>query len=401
MSTALWLQRAGHAVTVVDRGIARDRASFGNAGVLASCAVVPLPVPGLLRKAPAMLLDPRQPLFLKWSHLPKLVPWLWRYMSHARPETTRRIAEALAPITGDSLADHQALAAGTAAADFIRPSDYLFVYRDRAHYDGDAFGFSVRRSVGFDWKELEGDAWHDYEPIYSRDLSFAARFGNHGVIADPGAYLEALEGHFTSQGGKFIRGEVEDIFRADGRACGVRMQGETLEADAVVVATGAWSGKLSRKLGLNVPMETERGYHLELWQPSMMPRSPVMITTGKFVATPMNGRLRLAGIVEYGGLDAPPSKAPLALLRNHIRAVIPGLEWQDEQEWMGHRPVPADSIPLIGEVPGMAGAYVGFGHQHIGLTGGPKTGRLLAQLVSGQQPNIDLAPYSPARFAAD
>ena len=401
VSTALWLQRAGQAVTLVDRGVARDRASFGNAGVLAACAVVPVTVPGLMRKAPAMLLDPRQPLFLKWSYLPKLLPWLTRYLGHARADCVARIAAALAPITGDSLADHQALAAGTAAADFIRPSDYLFAYRDRAHYGGDAFGYSVRRSVGFAWQELEGEAWHGYDPVYSRDLGFATRFANHGIIRDPGAYLEALETHFRNDGGRFIQGDVEDVVHADGVVRGVRLQGETLTADAVVVATGAWSGKLTGKLGLNVPLESERGYHLELWQPNRMPRAPVMITTGKFVATPMNGRLRLAGIVEYGGLEAPPSRAPLALLRNQIRAAIPGLKWQDEQEWMGHRPVPADSIPLIGEVPGLRGAYVGFGHQHVGLTGGPKTGRLLAQLVTGQQPNIDLSPYSPARFAAD
>ena len=130
-----------------------------------------------------------------------------------------------------------------------------------------------------------------------------------------------------------------------------------------------------------------------------MPRSPVMVASGKFVITPMEGRLRLAGVVEFGGLDAPPSKAPFALLRRNIRKAMPSLTWSRETEWMGHRPAPADSIPLVGAVPGMPGAWMGFGHHHIGLTGGPKTGQLLAQMISGQTPNIDVTAYSPARFA--
>ena len=399
VSTALWLQRAGHNVTLIDRGVPRDRASYGNGGVLASCAVVPVTVPGLMRKAPRMLLDPDQPLFLKWSYLPKLAPFLLRYLSHGKPGETLRIAEALGPVVGDSLADHQALAAGTPAEKYIRPSDYLFVYDNRGQYEADAFGWSVRRSVGFEWDELEGSAWHEYDPVFSNHLGFAARLGNHGRIIDPGAYLEALTNHVADEGGRIVHGEAEDIVRSGGKVEGVRVGGETLPAEAAVLATGAWSAKLTRKLGIEVPLESERGYHLELWEPNGMPRSPVMITSGKFVVTPMDGRLRLAGIVEYGGLELPPSEAPIELLRNQIRKAIPGLEWKDEQTWMGHRPVPADSIPLIGEVPGISGAFLGFGHHHIGLTGGPKTGRLLAQLVSGQQPNIDMKPYSPGRFA--
>lgn len=172
-----------------------------------------------------------------------------------------------------------------------------------------------------------------------------------------------------------------------------------MSCDAAVLATGVWSGPLAKKLGLSVPLESERGYHIELWDPSFMPRSPVMIASGKFVATPMEGRLRLAGVVEFGGLDAPPSRPPFALLRKNGLAAFPGLTFSRETEWMGHRPAPADSIPVIGEIPGASGAFTGFGHHHIGLTGGPKTGRILSQLISGQKPNLDLGAHSPARFA--
>jgi D-amino-acid dehydrogenase len=112
----------------------------------------------------------------------------------------------------------------------------------------------------------------------------------------------------------------------------------------------------------------------------------------------MDGRLRLAGIVEFGGLEAPPSRAPLALLEKNIRAAIPGISWKHKTEWLGHRPAPADSIPVIGESPVMRGAFMGFGHHHVGLTGGPKTGRMLAQMISGRRPNFDISPYAPSRF---
>jgi D-amino-acid dehydrogenase len=182
---------------------------------------------------------------------------------------------------------------------------------------------------------------------------------------------------------------------------GLRIGGETLDCDAAVLATGPWSKPLAREMGLDVPLESERGYHLELWEPSAMPRAPVMVASAKFVATPMEGRLRLAGIVELGGLDAPPSRAPFDLLRRAAKAAMPGLTWSREVEWMGHRPAPADSIPVIGAVPGLSGAYTAFGHHHIGLTSGPRTGRLLSQLISGKQPNLDLAAYSPERFTKE
>jgi D-amino-acid dehydrogenase len=398
VSTAIWLQREGHDVVLIDRKGPAEGASFGNGGVLAAAAVVPVTVPGLLRRAPRMLLDPGQPLFMKWGYLPKLAPWLRRYLSHATAASAHRRAAALTPLIGDSLADHQALSQGTGAERWVVPSDYLFLYPDRAAYDGDAFGWSVRKANGFRWDLLESGDIRAYDPVWGPAVRFGVRLGNHGRISDPGAYVKALAAHAVAQGARLLIGEVTDIVRAEGRVAGVHMGGETIPCDAAVIATGVWSGPLARKLGIDVPLESERGYHLELWEPNVMPRSPVMVTAGKFVVTPMEGRLRLAGVVEYGGLDAAPSRAPIALLERNIRAAIPGLAWKHATEWMGHRPAVADSIPLIGEAQGLRGAFLGFGHDHVGLTGGPKTGRILAQLISGRTPNIDLAPYAPGRF---
>lgn len=399
VSTAIWLQRDGHDVILVDRKGPGEGTSYGNGGVLASSSVVPITVPGLIWKAPRMLFDPNQPLFLKWGYLPRLVPWLLRYVLQANAKDARRRAEALMPIIGDSLSDHLALATGTGAEKWIVPSDYLFLYESRAQYEADAFAWDIRRALGFDWEILEDDAFTAFDPSFGSALRFAVKLSDHGRISDPGRYVKDLAAHAEGRGARMITGEVTDIVRENGRVTGIRIGGETLACDAAVVATGAWSGPLARKLGIRPTLESERGYHLELWEPSVMPRAPVMVAAGKFVATPMEGRLRLAGIVELGGLEASPSRAPFALLERNIRAAIPGLTWTRKEEWMGHRPSIADSIPVIGAVPGAKGAFVGFGHDHVGLTGGPKTGWLLAQLVAGRQPNLDLSPYSPARFA--
>lgn len=400
VATAIWLQRAGHKVVLIDRDGPGEGASFGNGGVLAACAVVPVTVPGLLKKAPRMLFDPDQPLFLRWGYLPRLAPWLVRYLSRANAADAERIARALADIVADSLADHQALVRGTGAERFVVPSDYLYLYRSRAEFEGDAFGWGLRRAVGFTWEEMGRDALAAHDPVFSPQIGFAVRMGNHGYITDPGAYVRALAAHVVRSGGLQVTGEVRGILRTGGRVTGVRIGGDTLACDAAVLTAGAWSGPLAAQLGLDIPLESERGYHLELWGPSVMPRGPVMVAEGKFVATPMDGRLRLAGIVEFGGLEAPPSRGPIELLRRSVARTFPGLTWEQTREWMGHRPSTTNSLPVIGAVPGLAGAFVGFGHQHVGLTGGPRTGRLLAQLISGRTPNVDLAPFAPDRFGA-
>ena len=401
VATAVWLQREGYNVILIDRAGPGEGTSYGNGGILASCSVVPVTVPGLIRKAPGMLLDRDSPLFLRLSYLPRLLPWLTRYLLHTRPQETRRIATALEKIVGDSLEQHQTIAKGTPAEKWIVPSDYLFVYRDRAHFEGDAFGWSLRRELGFQWDELEADAFKSYDPVFSNEQGFAARLRNHGYITDPGQYVKDLAEHVVANGGRLIAANVSGFAREHGRITGVICDGEPIDCDAAVLTAGVWSKPLAAQLGVDVPMETERGYHVELIEPNIVPRSPVMVASGKFVVTPMEGRLRLAGIVEFGGLDAPPSRAPFELLVKQATAALPGLKWKDRRDWMGHRPAPADSIPVIGEVPGLRGAFCGFGHHHIGLTGGPKTGRLLAQIISGKRPNLDLSIFSPARHILD
>ncbi len=398
ISTAIWLQRAGHRITVIDKIGPAGGTSYGNAGILASGAVVPVTTPGLISKAPGMLLDSNQPLFLKWGYLPKLMPWLVRYLGHANLADTNRIADALAPIIGESLADHQALAGGTGAECWIKPADYAHVYKSRAAFRKDALAWQIKQRLGFRWDEYEGGDVSSYEPAVAGEAGFIAALNDHGFIKSPGDYIAALARHLEEKGGRLLIDDVESISHEGGRVTGVRAGGELHRADRVAITAGVWSSALARQLGISVPVESERGYHLELWEPSHAPRRPLSIAAGKFVITPMEGRIRLAGIVEFGGLEAGPSSAPFALLRRHLKENMPDLRWKDETEWMGHRPAPVDSIPVISDVPGYEGAFMGFGHHHVGLTGGPKTGRILAGMIRGQRPNIDLETYSARRF---
>lgn len=397
ISSAIWLRRTGLDVTVIDRAGPGKGTSHGNAGVLAACSVVPVTVPGLMRKAPGMLLDRDFPLFLRWGYLPRLLPWLRRYMAHANDSDTRRIARGLAPIVSDSVEQHKALCDGLGLDDWVTESDYCYAYPDRAGYDADSYGWALRAEHGFTPQILEGDAVQDYEPTLSPDMRCLAIFGQHGFIRDPGGYVRALAEAFTKTGGKIITAEVQDVDIAGGQVSAVLTDTGRIDCDAALLATGVWSKPLMRKLGVNVPLESERGYHIVFRDAQGGPTRPIMVASGKFVATPMAQGLRCAGIVEFGGLDAGPSDAPLALLRRQAKAAFPALEAVEEIEWLGHRPAPADSLPLIGEI-GSSGVFTAFGHHHIGLTGGAKTGRLVAGMIAGQPPNMDMAAYHPQRF---
>ena len=397
-ATALWLKRAGHQVTLIDKGEPGMGASFGNGCLLASCAMVPVTTPGLISKGAKYLFDPNFPLFMRWGYTPKLLPWLMKYLSFANDADTRRIAKSLTHIVGDSVEQHQALTQGTPAAKWIKESDYNFAYKDRAAFEADAYVWELRREAGFIPEIIEGPAVQEHEPILDKNTSLLAVNKNHGFILNPANYVKDLVKLLVEMGGTFIQAEVKDFDLSGGQVSAVDTDKGRFACDKAVISAGIWSKPLMEKLGLKVPMEAERGYHILFKSPNITPRYPMMVAAGKFVATPMDQGLRCAGVVEFGGLDETPSKAPLALLRRTVAETFPQMQAAEEEEWLGFRPAPTDSLPLIGEL-GSSGVYTAFGHQHIGLTGGAKTGRMVASLISGQPMNLDMRPYQPDRFA--
>jgi D-amino-acid dehydrogenase len=398
VSCAIWLQRSGHEVTLVDRAGPASGTSHGNAGVLAAGAVIPVTTPGLLVRAPRMLFSKDAPLFLKWGYLPKLLPFLRRYMSYANDAHVDRYGAAMSMLLHDTVAQHRALADGTDAARFISDEDYCFGYASRADFEADAYGWEKRRKAGYAFEVVEGTEYRAADPSYGPAFEVVVRCKNHGRISDPGGYVTALAGHFADQGGVLDIRAVEDITLENGEIAALQTSKGEMRADKFVFAMGPWSKKIAHKLGVKVPFESERGYHIEFMNPSVMPKNPMMVASGKFVLTPMEGRLRAAGVIEFGGLENGPSRGPFDLLKRQVKQVLPDLEYDEAVEWMGHRPAPADSLPLIGANDVNGKSYNAFGHQHVGLTGGPKTGRIIADIINGKKPNVDLAPFDPMKY---
>ncbi len=382
-------------MTIVDREGPAAGTSHGNAGVLASGSIVPVSVPGLWRKAPGMLFSSNQPLFLKWSYLPRLLPFLRQYLSQAK--NVDQIAASLHQMLHDFVDQHHALADGTPAAAYLSDDDWIYGYKDRAAYGADSYGWAIRKKHGVPFEEMSSDTLAAYDESLARRFGFGVRLPHHGRIADPGAYVTALMEVFTSKGGTFRKATVTDVRLSDGACVGLETDHGPLTAAQYVLTLGAWSGPLAKKLGIRLPIESERGYHIEFVNPSIEFKGAVMVAAGKFVMNSMNGRLRCAGVVEFAGLDAPASRAPFALLRRQVKDLFPELTYDRVDEWMGHRPSTTDSLPVIGTAPKARNVLLGYGHQHVGLTGGPKTGRWLAQLVRGRPPNADLEAYSPNR----
>ncbi len=398
VSTAINLQRDGHEVVLIDIEGAAAGASYGNGGVIVPSGIVPVNSPGLIRNAPGMLLRRDSPLFLHWPYLPRLLPWLFRFILRANPRDARRVASALKPLLHQSVEQHLALAKGTGAEKWVEESDYNFIYDSPEAYAKDRFGWMLRKEMNIIWEELNGDQFASYDPAFISADKFMLRLPNHARITDPGRYVTDLAGYFQSQGGELMITEALDIKTDRGRVKGVISEQGLIPCDTAVIAAGIWSRELAQKQGVNIPMESERGYHIDLIKPSAIPRSSMMIAAGKFVMTPMHGRIRCAGIVEFGGLTTPPNKAPVELLKSHVSQRWPDLEYDSIEEWMGHRPAPCDSIPFIGRFPKTPDLYAAFGHHHVGLTGGPKTGRIIADMISGRQSELNMAPYDISRF---
>lgn len=398
VASAIWLARAGLRVTLVDKQAPGEATSHGNAGILAASSMVPVTGPGLISKAPGYIINKDFPLFIRWSYLPRLAPWLWKYMGYANDSDTRTISKSLAYVACDTLQQHQDLAGNTRADKWLHPSDYQFAYRTKASYAADSYVWSIRKQYGFDPEILTGSEVREREPALGDGIDVLAVVKQHGYVSSPGMYVKSLAKVFEDMGGSILQAEVKDFALESGKITAVVTKEQTLACDSAVIASGVWSKPLCERFGLKIPLEAERGYHVIFKNPSVQVNSPTMITSGKFVATPMHDGLRCAGVVEFGGLEAGPSRQPIDLLMRHVKQTFPQLSYSETVEWMGHRPAPSDSLPFLGEIH-QTGIYTAFGHQHIGLTCGAKTGRLAAELICNEIAAEQLADYRPDRFS--
>jgi D-amino-acid dehydrogenase len=400
--TAAALQQRGHDVFIIDPNPPGDGASFGNAGCFNPSSMVPIAGPGTLKKVPGYLRDPLGPLAIRWRHLPALAPWLIRYIVAGTPARIEKAAAALHALNGNSLEMLMPLVKHAGAESLVKRDGILIVYRSEARWQADARAWDLRRRHGIAWEELSADELRQFDPSLSRDLLRGKWVQGNGHSVNPGDLVKALANGVLADGGRLIRRRATG-FRLDGaRLRAVQTPEGDLAADAAVIATGAHSRTLAALLGDTVPLETERGYHLMIRDPEAMPRVPTTDADYNFVATPMDEGLRLAGTVELAGLDAPPNWRRSTILLDRATRLCPALSASYPTErtsmWMGHRPSLPDSLPVLGPSRRSPDVIHAFGHGHTGMTAGPFTGRIVADLVSGKPPPIDLSPFRPDRF---
>jgi D-amino-acid dehydrogenase len=402
---AVELLRDGHRVTIVEPGDPGDvqAASYGNGTLLNPSSVIPMSSPGIWRKVPGYLADPLGPLTIRWSYLPRLLPWLWRFLRAGATEArVAATARALKPLLADAPERHRKLAEEAGVGELITRQGILCVFPDRADFEAEALSWRIRRENGVRWLELSVDELRQREPALDRRYKFALLLEDNGQCRDPGAYVGALVRHAQSLGAAWQRARATGFRIEAGKLRAVRTQTGEIECDKAVIAAGAYSKQLAAAVGDRVPLESERGYHVVIENPEVGPRLPVMPSDGKMACVMTPKGLRLAGQVELAGLAAAPNWRRADVLRDFARKVFPGLPDELPAErvkvWMGHRPSIADGLPCIGPASACADVVHAFGHGHVGLTAGATTGRLVADIVSGRPPEIDPAPYSASRF---
>ena len=398
VSTAIWLQRSGFKVTIIDQKGPATGASHGNAGILAASSIIPVPNPSLIKKLPFYLLSKDSPVFFKMSYLPKMFPFLMSYLSKSNLREVNKYAERMTPLIFDTVCQHKSLAKGTGAEKFISYQDYCFGYETEENFLNDKKVWKLRQKHGLPFEVVNGNEFSNFDPFYKDLFDVIVKCKNHGKINDPGLYVKTLCDHFLSQGGELIISKVNDISSKNLNDVIVKIESDSLIANKIVVATGAWSKKILKKFKIKMPLESERGYHVEYVEPNFYPKVPMMLTSKKFVITPMDGRIRVAGLVEFAGLKTLKRKPPLNLLKNKIKDLFPNLKCKEKIEWLGHRPALVDSLPMLGYLDKNKQILVAFGHQHLGLTAGAKTGRIVSDLIIGNDIKLKISNYRPNRF---
>ena len=398
VSTAIWLQRSGFKVTIIDQKGPATGASHGNAGILAASSIIPVPNPSLIKKLPFYLLSKDSPVFFKMSYLPQMFPFLMSYLSKSNLREVNKYAERMTPLIFDTVCQHKSLAKGTGAEKFISYQDYCFGYETEKNFLNDKKVWKLRQKHGLPFEVVNGNEFSNFDPFYKNLFDVIVKCKNHGKINDPGLYVKTLCDHFLSQGGELIISKVNDISSKNLNDVIVKIESDSLIANKIIVATGAWSKKILKKFKIKMPLESERGYHVEYVEPNFYPKVPMMLTSKKFVITPMDGRIRVAGLVEFAGLKALKRKPPLNLLKNKIKDLFPNLKCKEKIEWLGHRPALVDSLPMLGYLDKNKQILVAFGHQHLGLTAGAKTGRIVSDLIIGNDIKLKISNYRPNRF---
>ncbi len=398
VSVAVHLQQRGRAVALVDRRAPGFETSFGNAGLIQREGVYPYAfprdLPTLLRYASNTSADVHYHL----GDLPRLLPFLWRYWRNSHPNRHAAIARAYAPLIAHSVTEHRALAEAAGAMDLIRPSGWIKVFRNAATQDEETRTVERwQREYGVAFETLDPARLRMVEPHLDPSLLGGLRYTEADSVSDPNALVTAYANYFEQIGGQLFEGDANSL--TSNAPWLVRSKEGELRADNVVIAMGPWADVVTSRLGYSLPLAVKRGYHMH-YAPTAGTQlnHPVLDADGGYVLAPMARGIRLTTGAELAHRDAPKTPVQLEAVEPVARKLFPLAGRVDAEPWMGARPCTPDMLPIIGQAPHHPSMWFAFGHAHHGLTLGPITGRLIAEMMTGETPTVDVRPFRAERF---
>ncbi len=402
VSAALALQARGRDVMLVDRRGAAEETSHGNAGIIQREAVLPYAFPRDWRVVLDYALNRRAEANLHYRDLPGLAPWLWRHFQHAAPERINATARAARPLIERCVDEHEALMRAAGIVDIIRRTGYLRAYRSAERLDKEATAAAAAASRwGIETEHYSAARLHELEPHLKAVFAGALLKPQAVSVSDPGAVGKAYANLFCQRGGRFVTADARKIENIGEHWC-LNTETGAIEARHAVVALGPWSNEVLRPLGIELPLIGKRGYHKHYAaRGGATLARPVFDVEGGYVLAPMSRGIRLTTGAEFARFDAPPTPVQIEKSEPLAREIFPLGDAVDNDVWLGRRPCLPDMLPAIGPAPGAfgrKGLWLDCGHHHLGLTLGPVTGRLLAEMMTGEAPFTDPAPYRPERF---
>ena len=393
---ALFLQKKGFEVTLFDRGEPGNSATYGNAGHFSPYASVPLNRPDVLTDIPSMLLSSRGPLALKWNYVFKMIPWFIKFIMNCSKKNMMHTAKNMHQILDLALPAYDELFEEIDINGLVENKGIIYIWNDK-NLKSRELENSIRKELGVDHQILSPKEIHDLEPNI-KPIYHGGVFYNYARHArNPKKILIKLFENFIQKGGKFLKLNVQELNFDDNKPV-IRSEVQRFIFDKLVITCGAFSKQLTDKLHENIPLDTERGYHIHFKDYDHLISRPVVHANYGFGMTPMEQGLRVVGTVEFGGLNNPLTKARIKNLIENAKEMLDGLP-EHEDEWLGFRPSLPDFLPVIGPSKNYKNVFYSFGHHHLGWTLGAISGKIISKMITNENTNLDLKPYSSLRFS--